>query len=106
MRQHDLGPAYYARATDKNGTAIDLTGATIAATMQSSAGGSNIFSSQACTITDAAAGDFEYAWQGTNTATVGEFYIEFQVTPLTGGKYSLPANGRALITIEADLDGA
>lgn len=105
LKQHDLAPPYYGKAVNSAGLPVDLSGATVLATMKPKVGGSAIFTRQACTITNAATGLFLYQWQAGNTDTVGEFVIEFEFAPAASGKFTLPADRIAEVEITADLDG-
>jgi len=114
VKRNDLQPYYKVRAKDAAGTVIDLTGATIVATMNSYNPETGAISATkkvdgaACTVTDATGGDFEYRWAAGDVDTAGTYVIEFQVTPSSGGKFTLPnlKEGRALVHIVADLDAA
>jgi hypothetical protein len=55
-------------------------------------------------ITDAAGGEFEYRWQAGDTDTVGRHEIEFEITPASGGKFTVPASERAYVIIRDSLD--
>ncbi len=106
---NDLQPYYYVQAKDAAGAVIDLTGATIVATMK------NVVTdvvkinrqSTGITISTAASGLFHYAWQSGETDTGGIYYIEFEITPpASGGKFTLPQpqEGKAEVHIISALD--
>ena len=106
LKQHDLQPAYTGQAFNYDGTAHDLTGATITANMLNAATGVVKFSGAACLITNAAAGEFEYQWQTGDTDAPGEYNIEFEINPTVGGKYTLPTDNDARVVIRSDFNGA
>ena len=105
MRRNDMQPYYYAKVLDADGNAINLTGASIVATMVNEDTKVAKFTNQACTLNaDPTTGKFYYAWGANDTDTVGKFDIEFQVTPASGGKFTVPPKGKARVVIKADLD--
>jgi hypothetical protein len=94
ITQHDLQPYYKAQAKDTDG-AIDLTGATIYCTMKTQDGVTTKISRQMAGITidpdqTTNKGNFRYEWQGTDTDAVANYFIEFEINPATGGKFTLP----------------
>lgn len=103
--QHDLQPAYAVTLTDSTGGAINVTGATIRFTMAPvDSTALTVNRSTAVTITSATAGQFEYRWQAGNTDSTGDYLVEFEVTPASGGKFTVPAERDARVTIRPDLD--
>jgi len=93
IKQNDLQPHYPAQVKDSDGEAVSLSGATIYCTMQARDGTLKINrQTTGINISDAAAGQFEYQWQTGDTDTVGKFYIEFEINPASGGKFSVPAD--------------
>ncbi len=109
VTQHDLQPYYRVTVKDSAGNLIDLTGVTIVFTMKS-VGGIVKINRQSTGVIIANQttnkGEFEYRWQAGNTDTSGEYYIEFEVTPASGGKFTLPGPdlGRAKVVVVEDLD--
>ena len=110
IKRNDLQPYYLAQARDSDDAVIDLTGATIVFTMKvyNSDGttGTVKVSRQSVSITDATNGKCEYRWASADTDTAGNYIVEFEVTPASGGKFTIPnpRYGKALVTVEADLD--
>lgn len=108
LNQHDLQPYYYVTVTDSTGGAVNITGATIRITMrpEDSTALKINRSTVGITISDATAGRFQYAWQAADTDTIGIFDVEFEITPASGGKFTIPSRnqGVAHISIVADLD--
>lgn len=102
IKRNDLQPYY--RFSVPN--AATLLGATFVCTMTNASGTVVINRSAAgCVIIDAAACVAEYRWQAGQTAVEGTYSIEFEFTPQSGGKFTVP-NGQnpALVIIAADLD--
>jgi len=107
LKVNDLQPYYYAKAKNSDGTVISISGATIYCTMKEIDGSIKINRQTAgITISDAANGEFHYAWQSGDTDTAGNYSIEFEINPSSGGKFTLPADPDdvALVKIEASLD--
>ncbi len=90
-------PYYYSAARGSRGT-INLTGATVTATMEN-ASGTNTFTDRPCVVTSAAKGEWEYRWVAADTATAGTYYIEFKVVRASG-TFILPAEFRAKVVVE------
>ena len=106
LKQHDLQPYYKVEVRDSDDQIIDLTSANIVCTMASADGTIKIDrQSTGIQITDAAAGEFEYRWQAGDTDTTGLFYIEFEITPPVGGKFTVPTREKAEVRIMKSLDG-
>jgi len=110
IKQDDLQPYYYAQVTDADGDVVSIADATIYCTMKSSGGSLKINrQTTGITISDGGAnGQFHYAWQSGDTDTVGKYYIEFEINPGSGGKFTVPAspNERAEVFIEPGLDAS
>ena len=105
---NDSQPYYYAQAKDRAGTVIDITSASIVCTMRTVDEVTTKINRQSTgiTITDATNGKFRYAWQSGDTDTVEIYYIEFEITPASGGKYTLPMpfEGRAEVHVVSSQD--
>ena len=114
IKRNDLQPYYYFTAKDQAGAVIDLAGATIRCTMRLWDPDTGIYASgkkidrqtAGINVTDAAAGEGEYQWQAGETDTSGIYRIEFEVTPGSGGKFTIPnpKYGEAEVVIHDDLD--
>lgn len=108
LYRYDLQPYVKVQAKSSNGSPVDLSGATIKASMKNLEDGSIKFQERitGIVITDAANGRFEYRWQSGDTDTTGKFKMEFEVTPASGGKFTLPKAGDSLIIeIKEDIEG-
>ena len=110
LAQYDLQPYYPVKVIDSSGAAIDLTGAIIYCTMIPAESTTHKINRQTAGIIIANQttnkGEFKYQWQSGDTNTVGQYYIEFEINPHSGGKFTLPSNrdGKAQISITAGLD--
>jgi len=104
IKQHDLQPYYRSKVVDSDGIAVDCTGASAVFTMVDSTGTIVINRSPNVTFTNAALGEMEYRWSGTDTDITGKYSIEFEVTPLTGGKFTVPVTEKAPVKIWPSLD--
>ena len=106
LKRNDLQPYIYAKAILHTNTAIDLTGATIVFSMRNLDTSSLTLSrvSAGVTLTASTSGEFQYQWQAGNTATTGTYVAEFEITPATGGKFTLPVNRDLRVIIVADED--
>lgn len=89
---NDLQPYYFVQVKNNAGIVVDLTGATIVATMKLLSDGSLKINRQSTgiNITGATIGHFQYEWQSGDTDTAGIYQIEFEITPASGGKFTLP----------------
>jgi hypothetical protein len=103
LKKNDLQPYYYAQVKDSDNTVVDLTNCTAVFTMKNIDSDAIKVNRQSVNITDATNGKFEYRWSGTDTDTVGIYYVEFEVTSASG-KFTLPADGKAIVTIKDSLD--
>lgn len=107
ITEDDLQPYYYVTAQDQAGTVINLTGASIVCTMKNKRTLQVKIDRQSTgiSVTGAATGQFEYRWQSGDTDTAGEYNIEFDITPTTGGKFTLPSKAHeAVVIIRPSLD--
>ena len=105
VKRNDRQPYLPGKLVDSDGVAIALTSAAIVFTMKSAEGVIKV-NRQAATITDTPNALFEYRWGATDTTTSGRFYGEFEITPQSGGKFTVPADPSDLleIIISDDLD--
>lgn len=107
--KNDLQPYYPFTVKDSGGNLIDLTGATIRCTMKLEGGAIKIDRRTAgITIANQSTnkGEADLAWQAGDTDTPGTYAIEFEITPASGGKFTLPspAQGPAQVVISDSLD--
>ena len=102
IKQGDTAPALRATLKDPNGTAVDITGATVKFTLRSPAG-VVVVNEAAVTIVTADAGIVEYAWQTGDTANVGYNSGEFEVTYSDGTIETFPNFGNFTVLISKQL---
>lgn len=79
IKQNDTSPAMLATLQDASGVAINLTGATVRFHMRAIGSNSTVVNSVA-TVVSALLGTVRYNWIAANTATIGSYQAEFQVT--------------------------
>jgi len=91
----------------KDGTPLDLTGATVTFHMVNSAGVAKITNAAATVEAPATDGKISYTWTASDTDTVGAFRAEFELTLAGSEKLSVPQN-EAFITVNIlpDLNAA
>ena len=108
IKRHDLQPYYYGSVTDVNSNPIDITSATIYTSMKDVRTNSMaiLHQSSGSVVTSGLGGGFRYEWQGSETALSGKFNIEFEIVPVSGGKFTVPAHPDevAEVIILDDLD--
>lgn len=106
IKRNDIQPYYYAAVKSSTGTSIDLSGATIRVNMYHSATGDLKINraTAGLTITASVAGEFQYQWQAADTNTTGSYFIEFEITPASGGKFTVPSDRSARVEITGDFD--
>jgi hypothetical protein len=109
LKQHDRLPPIQAVLKSGNPpAAVDLTtAASVKFIMATSTVGGTIKVNAAATIVDAVTGVVRYDWAALDTATVGTFVAEWQVTWSSGTKQqTFPTTSYHSIEIVSDLDGA
>lgn len=106
IKKNDLQPYYYIQVKDSAGAVVDITDATIYFSMKTIDGVLKINRTQVTPawITDPTNGKFEYRWSSGDTDTVGTYYIEAEINPQAGGKFTLPTDNSAVVEIIDDLD--
>lgn len=108
--KNDLQPYYRVKIENLDGTspASSLSGASIYFTMKNmiddtvkiNRNSSNVY------IIDNIKWIFEYRWYGTDTDTPGLYFVEFEINPISGGKFTIPnpIYGPARVEIKDSLD--
>jgi len=66
--------------SDENGTALDLTGATITARIRNTTANTTVASDGAFTVVTAASGIFRWDYSTADVATAGDFEVQFTAT--------------------------
>lgn len=89
------------RTLKRGGSAIDLTAATVEFHMTQREGSKEV--SGACSLLSAAAGQVRFTWGGTDTDTVGDYDVEWEVTYSNGKVETVPNFGYADLRVVQDL---
>ena len=66
--------------TDENGTALDLSGATITARIRNTTANTTVASDGAFTVVTAASGIFRWDYSAADVATAGSYEVQFTAT--------------------------
>ena len=66
--------------TDENGTALDLSGATITARIRNTTANTTVASDGAFTVVTAACGIFRWDYSAADVATAGSYEVQFTAT--------------------------
>lgn len=77
-------PSQTVTLTDTDGTAVDLTGATITARLRNVASGAEANSDGSFVVTNAAGGVFRWDYGTTDVATAGRFQVQFNLAYSSG----------------------
>lgn len=115
VKRNDGQPYAYFQFKDDQGTGVNLTGATIVATMKNTSDDTLKINRQSAGIAfdgtasgsdadDITVGKGHYEWQSGDTDTSGTYLMEFEATPSSGGKFTLPVKETFYIIISDDLD--
>ena len=102
VKQNDTSPTLDATLKDADDAAVDLTGASVRFHMRKVGKGTAVVDG-AATITGALTGQVRYAWSGSDTASIGTYNGEFEVTYSDGTIETFPNNGFISIEITDDL---
>ena len=103
IKKGDLLPELEVTFKYSDGTAVDLTGATVKFFMKPATGGEVKINADAVVV-DAAAGRVKYTWAGTDTDTGGKFKAEFQATyTSTSKKLTAPNKSILYIVVKEDI---
>tara|TARA_R100001510_G_scaffold57539_2_gene66039 strand:- start:999 stop:1322 length:324 start_codon:yes stop_codon:yes gene_type:complete len=102
LKQNDTSPQIAAILQDGDGTAIDLTAATVKFHMKK-VGAATATTDAAATVIDANAGSVKYVWTSNDTAIAGSYLAEFEVTYTDGGIETFPNDESIAILITEDL---
>jgi hypothetical protein len=101
IKQNDTSPALRAQLKDGDDVPIVLTGASIRFHMRTLAGAAAV--DAAATIVTAANGIVQYNWQAADTATVGSYQAEFEVTYSDTTIETFPNSGYIRVEITDDI---
>lgn len=102
IKQNDTSPNLRAILKDGDEVAINLTDATINFHMRT-VGGETAVVDAAASIVSAENGIVQYIWDAADTATVGSYQAEFEVTFAGGAVETFPNNGYIRVEITDDI---
>lgn len=105
IKQGDLLPVITEQLLDDRGDVVTLSGCTVTFNLVSEAGSVKV-NNQSATIVDSDLGIVRYAWQGTDTNTIGDFLREWVVTiTASGSSFSVPNHITGYpVKVTADLN--
>ncbi len=101
-KQNDTAPAIAEQLLDGTGAAVALTGASVKF-MAWFPGDAAVKVNAAATITDAANGKVSYTPNSTDTNTIGDLMVEWQVTFAGGAVETFPNSGHQKVRVTDDL---
>jgi hypothetical protein len=99
--QNDTSPSLQATLSDANLAPVSLTAATVMLHMKAIGGG--LVLDEQMTITNTL-GVVQYDWQVGDTATVGTYYVEFEVTYADASVETFPNTGSLPLVITRELN--
>lgn len=102
IKQNDTSPNLRAILKDGDEVAVNLTGATIRFHMRTVGGETAVVDADASIVT-AESGIVQYIWDAADTATVGSYQAEFEVTFADTSVETFPNNGYIRIEITDDI---
>lgn len=102
IKQNDTSPAILATLKEGDGTLIELSGATVRFHMRK-LGSSTVTVDAAATIYDVDLGQVSYAWQAGDTASVGLYEAEFEVTNTDGTVETFPNGSYISVNVIDDI---
>lgn len=102
MKRGDTAPSLRATLRNPDGSAPDLTGATVKFLMRDRTSGAVRVNGSAAIVT-AASGIVQYDWQVSDTSTAGTCDAEFEVTFASGKIETFPNSGFFQVVISGDI---
>ena len=103
IKQNDTRPILTATLIDGDGSTVNLDGATVSFKMRTEGGTTAVSLAGTTAIAEAAKGKVTYTWAAADTATVGEYEGEFEVTYAGGGVQTFPNSKYIQIEITDDI---
>lgn len=101
VKQNDTKPDIQVTINDDQGTAVDVSGATIKFFMNDSTGTNKVDGTGSIVV--AADGTVKYEWGSTDLDTVGVYDAEFQITFSDGSILTAPSSGYITVVVGDDL---
>jgi hypothetical protein len=105
LKAHDLLPSITATLVDADQAPVNVSSSTVSFIMAQATNRIVAVNADAV-IVDGPNGIVRYDWDPADTAAVGEFVAEWQVTFPGGKKQTFPSAGYNTVSIVADLDNA
>lgn len=102
IKQNDTSPFLLATLKDGNGNLIDLTSATVRFHMRP-VGSTTAVVDAAAIVTNEDQGGVKYVWDAADTANIGSFQAEFEVTYFDGSIETFPNDGYIRVEIKDDI---
>ena len=102
MKQNDTSPAMLATLQDASGAAVDITGASVRFHMRQ-IGSTQVKVDAAATIVSALDGTVRYNWIAADTADIGSYQAEFEVTYADASIETFPNDGYIRVEITDDI---
>lgn len=102
VKQNDTSPAMLATLQDAAGAAVSIVGASVRFHMRP-IGSSQIKVDAAAVIVTALDGIVRYDWQASDTAVVGSYQAEFEVTYADASIETFPNDGYIQVEIIDDI---
>lgn len=104
IKQGDRLPPVEAALQRADGTAVTLAGATVKFLMRVRGTVAPVVVDAAAVVVDAGTGQVRYDWADGDTATVGDYDAEFEVTVTASGKkQTVPNNGYLRVKVRDDI---
>jgi len=102
IKQNDTSPIMQATLQDADGNAVDLTGSSVRFHMRP-LGSTTITVDEAASIITPLSGIVRYVWDAADTATIGSYQAEFEVTYADASVETFPNNGYIRVEIIDDI---
>lgn len=99
-KQGDTYPPIEATLKNKDGSAIDLTGATVAFHTKRSG---TVVTNAAATVADEDSGEVSYALTAADTALAGDYEIEWEITFSDGSIQSVPTDRNDILIVVSQV---
>lgn len=102
MKQNDRLPSLSVTAVQSDGTAYDLTGATVVFNMRAADTGTIKINRSAAVLVSGPNGQVRYDWNSSDLDTNGDYLAEFEAT-ISGRKLTIPTNGYIPVRVIDDI---
>jgi len=102
IKQNDTSPALLATLQDADGNAVNVTGGSIRFHMRQ-IGSTTVVVDEAAVIVTPLEGVVRYNWQAADTATIGSYQAEFEVTYADASIETFPNDGYIRVQIIDDV---